>query len=329
MEKTPESPKRSRFTIKESVPALPRIESGVPGALTAELLENFPAVEHLQFDSGKVEDFLISALEGGLTISEIEECAKASPLQDDIVQIQERSMLPEIESTIDSVIDGAFVERIKEGIIKEMENLGATDAEINAFKEVIVSFEKEAGTSMAGSKSVAVNVSQVLRKAFDAIQGLQMDKTELPRLIEIIMTRTIAHELGHTVDQVMGIVSNTVARDERWGPPEQSEENKSERFAEFVGVSQLDAEQAQLSQKERLLNVAKSAEMWGAIGRHNAHHSPKVGLDELFATVERTFDSASAKAFISSRRYLYSTARPENYAMPYTREKFGVRDASA
>lgn len=87
------------FSIRELAPAQKKIESAVPITLTTELLEVLPAQERAVFDSGKIEDFLIAALKEGLTISEIEARARTSPLQDEIVSVQERTILPEIQST--------------------------------------------------------------------------------------------------------------------------------------------------------------------------------------------------------------------------------------
>jgi len=322
MKNPSEFPLKSRFTIKESAPAPQKFESGVPRALTIELLKNLPVSERSSFDSGIVEDFLISALKDGLSVSEIGERAKASSLETDIVQIQERAVSEELKFTINEMTKDAFVDQVKAGIVEVMKSLGATDTQIEAFKQVIVNFEQVPGTSTAGSTIVVVNIPQVLRKVFDAIQGLGIDESDLPNVIKIIMKRTIAHELGHAVDKIMDTVSNIVERDEQWGNPDKgTEENQAERFAEFIGLSQLDTSEAEFSQKERLLNIAKSSELWEAIKEYNANQSQKVGIGELLTIVENTFDTASARAFVTSRQYLYGSARPENYAMPYTLEQ--------
>jgi hypothetical protein len=302
------------------VELIPKYESSIPKEITNNILQKVelpPELPHL--GSSIIEDFIADNINEGIT--EVEPIVNRfvefkNKINEYIDSVKEKSESINWEEVF--TIEDAKKEQVK--ICEEMGDMGISKDAIDVIAAMNVEIGEGIGISSLSDKAVYASRLQVVRKAMDYIAVFG---TEVPfeQVVKILMKTTIKHELGHRIDKVMGIATNRISLDQSWTKNGETDENKSERFAEFWGNVGLSDEDKRITSREWAIQVSKVNHLWDIINDYNSVHEQKLDLMGIFGAIGEKIGEAEPQIsdLLKARMFFYGGNESENYALPYDR----------
>ncbi len=302
---------------------IPVYESEIPVEVTNQILskKELPVVNNL--GSSMIEDFIVTKLKKGNTsANEIVEEFFAQGTPSSI-----QTYIEDVKKTSDNIEwEGVFNERdiaeTQAAVLLEMRDLEMSDEQIRMVGEVKPMIKEGIGYSSYGENIAFVSRLQAVRRAVDYVTVFGESATT-EDVLKTFLTSTIAHELGHKVDDVAGIATNNIQSE--WKNGDRYVDSKNERFAEYWGLVPFknDQKSKDILDNEWLLQLTKVQQVWEALQNYNSQYSQKIDLFSIFRGIEEGLDKRDDKdtlALLSARMVLYRAAPAENYASPYDRD---------
>lgn len=207
-------------------------------------------------------------------------------------------------------------------VMAEMRDLGMTEEQIQKLSAIKPEVREGIGWSSVGEETAFASRLQAVRRAIDYVKVFGEGVT-VEQVARAFLTSTIAHELGHSVSDIAGVATNRLQNE--WVKDGEFVDSKNERFAEYWGYVPFanDEESRKIVQREWLIQLHKTTEVWDALKSYNDSHEEKIDLFAVFRGIEDKLDAekdADALALLQARRTIYRGSPIENYASPYSRE---------
>lgn len=333
-----QAPKRKVFEIHQDTIRTEGVyASSVPKDITARILARKDLPKELPLlGSSIVEDHIIKKLKAG-TVSpdEIIDTYFSDKVVGQSVQFieQVRQMTAEIDwSTIFNS------QEVKKNILTQMARMNMTPDQQKLIEQTEIILTDNMGTSGSGGISnsrneVVVSKAQAVRKALDYIKVFGTPPP-IERVIQALVMATSGHELGHKISDIASSTSpvgaiSFIPLDKNWDRDGNSNENQAERFSEYWGrvAIQGDTTLTDIRDNEKILQVAKVAEVWNTIEQHNnIYQDNKIDPVMIMATIVQRIRTKQPQGvikdsdviqLIEARSQLYLHNPPEVYALPY------------
>jgi hypothetical protein len=255
-----------------------------------------------------------------------QESGAAGKIREFLLQTKEKAG----ELKWETFISEQDIQSVKNHLITKLREFGVSEDVITQIQNAEVAISESYGVSSVTDKGVFASRYQAVRRALDYTSIWGEEEIDFKTVVKALILSTIAHELGHYIDDKAKIPSNHIPRDENWKSGTETGENPGERFAEFWGRSAISDNEQYSLVRHRLkkLDVAKVDQVWKALAEYNqVHPEQKLDIYEIFDKIDSSVDpqDKDIKSFISARQILFSSVTPENYALPYTEEQ--VRQA--
>jgi hypothetical protein len=306
------------FEIKK-ITINPKYESRIPNTVTAGIIERLD--KPIKYaGSSMVEGFIADKLQEETNEDQISSEFVTEGFEQKTVEYLDA--VTQIAGEIDwgEILSEDNLANIKRTIGTKMADFGCTNEQIKHVLGTNITFTNEFGKSTAGNNQVFVDLLQSTRKAID----LGVDEQTFPNILETLVTSTVAHELGHIVDESLGGISWRIPNDPEWVDDSgESGEQKNERFAEYWATL-VSGDQEVLLRQESAEQVARVNNLWQKIAEYNKTHTRKIDLLKVFGDIEGKVNNVHVKTLVEARKLFYANAEPESYASPYNEET--IRD---
>src|SRR6185369_3243097 len=318
-------PRISSFRI-ERIETPPVLDSSIPQSITDAIIQSEDLPDPLpDLGSSIIEDFIARKIQGGIAASEaIADAFVQEDYPGKIDQYMHELQTQSEALNWDQIFSPDDYLEVKSKIAAEMRDLGMTEDQITAINDMGVDMTDSTGASSLDDQNIYISKLQTLRRALDYQKVFGAD-IPVEEIIKTMMTVTAGHELGHQIDHVTpGYAVNKIPADPAWFKDGKTDERKDERFSEYWGRVALgeDEEKDRMRQRDWVLQVAKTNQVWSTVKNYNAYHEPKVELFTVFSALRGKLASGNKQTlpFLESRIGIYSGNAAQNYASAYPRE---------
>ncbi len=301
---------------------IPVYEPKIPRNITDGILrkEELPSVG--QLGSSILEDFIIKKIkQGDATNEQIVESFFSEGIPEKIKDFIREVQMASDNMNWEQVFNDRDLSEAQAAVLLEMRALGLGEERIKTVAKMKLKIEEGIGISSLGEDLVYASCLQAVRNALDYVKVFGQG-TRVEELTKVFLTSAIGHELGHKVNDVAGIATSRIPND--WRNGEEWAENKIERFAEYWGqVPLTDDSLKNLREREWLIQLHKTKEVWGALHEYNSTHNNKIDLFAIFRGVKDKLggdDTEEILSLINAREMIYGNSPVENYASPYSRD---------
>lgn len=312
------------FVVKiGEVRYIPVYEPKIPRKITDQILvkEKIPTVPKL--GSSMIEDFIVERMkEGGTSNEGIVEAFFSEDMPNAVGSFVQE--VQDVSSKMDW--DGVFNERdiseTQTAVLLEMREMGMTEEQVARIAEMKPKVAEGIGISSLNEDVAYASRLQAVRRGMDYLRVFG-NESSVEEVVRAFLTSTIAHELGHKVDEVADRATNRIENE--WKNKGEFVDNKLERFAEYWGQVPFknDEKSQKIIEREWLIQLHKTTEVWDVLEKYNNSHDEKIDLFAVFRGIEERLDKegdVGILALLNARRTVYRGSPVENYASPYSRD---------